>query len=100
MTANTETAILNRLIEPEKADMAPEAARYFLALDFSQGDVDRMNKLAGKARKGTLSADEQSTMDNYQHVGHLLTFLQAKARTSLKRCGKVSDTQPRRGERP
>ena len=36
--ANTETAILSRLIEPEGAGLAPEAARYILTLEFKDSD--------------------------------------------------------------
>lgn len=90
ITANTETAILKRLIEPEEADLVPEAARYILALDFNQADVDRMNELAAKAREGSLSSEERLEVENYEHVGHLLAFLQAKARISLKGRGLSS----------
>ena len=84
---NSETAILDRLILPERAELPAEAARYLLALDFDQADRERMNALAAKAREGALSPDEASEIDSYRHVGHLVALLQSKARRSLQRSG-------------
>ena len=86
-SSNTETAILERLIAPEGDDLAAEAARYLLAIDFGQPDRERMNKLAATAREGALTSDEATEVDNYRHVSHLLALLQSKARKSLKRAG-------------
>lgn len=36
LTANSEAAILARLIEPEKDDLAPEAAQYLLRIDYRE----------------------------------------------------------------
>jgi hypothetical protein len=83
--SNSETAILDRLILPERAELPAEAARYLLALDFDEADRDRMNALAAKAREGNLSPDEANEIDSYRHVGHLVALLQSKARRSLQR---------------
>jgi hypothetical protein len=82
---NSEAAILDRLILPERAELPTEAARFLLALDFDQADRERMNTLAAKAREGVLSSDEASEIDSYRHVGHLVALLQSKARRSLQR---------------
>jgi uncharacterized protein YnzC (UPF0291/DUF896 family) len=82
--SNTETAILSRLIESARGELAPEAARYILSLEFKQSDVRRMNELAEKARDGALSPAETGEVENYRHVGHLLALLRSKARASLK----------------
>jgi hypothetical protein len=87
MTANTETAILSRLIDPDKTNLSPEAARYILSMDFRSDDRRKMQELSEKAQKGTLDADEQAELDNYVRVGHLLALMQSKARKSLKRAG-------------
>lgn len=87
MTANTETAILGRMIEPDKALLSPDAARYILGLDFDESDRGRMNALSEKARDGALSVDERDELENYVRVGHLLALMQSKARNSLKRSG-------------
>ena len=86
-SSNTETAILERLIAPERDDLAAEAARYLLAIDFGQTDRERMNELAATARERALTSDEAAEVDNYRHVSHLLALLQSKARKSLKRAG-------------
>jgi hypothetical protein len=87
MVANTEPAILSRVIEPERADLAPELARYVLQLDFRPADHERMEELAARATAGSLTADEQVEVENYRHVGHLLALMQSKARLSLKKAG-------------
>ncbi|HLI83708.1 MAG TPA: hypothetical protein VKV17_07295 [Bryobacteraceae bacterium] len=82
--ANTETAILSRLIDPERSGLAPEAARYILTLEFKDSDQHRMNELAEKAQEGALSPGEERELENYRHVGHLLALLRSKARVSLR----------------
>ena len=82
-SANTETAILSRLIDAERSGLAPEAARYILTLEFKDTDKERMNELAEKVREGTLSSGEERELENYRHVGHLLALLRSKARISL-----------------
>jgi len=57
-SANTETAILSRLIDPDQSGLAPEAAHYILTLEFKDADKERMNELAEKARAGALSSGE------------------------------------------
>ena len=84
---NTETAILDRLITPDRENLPPEAARYLIGIDFGPKDRERMNELAAKAREGTLGGEEEAELQNYRHVSHLLALLQSKARTSLKRAG-------------
>ena len=88
MTDTSEAAIFSRVFEPERPTLSPEAARSLLALDFSQADRKRMNALSAKARKGTLTAQEERALDNYINVNHLLTIIQSKARRSLGRNGR------------
>lgn len=84
MTTNTETAILDRVIEPGSGELSPDAARYLLSLDFKEDDHRRMHELAQKAQAGTLSEDERQELQNYVDVGHLVALLQSKARVSLR----------------
>jgi hypothetical protein len=83
-SATSEAAILTRVIEPDKPTFSPESARDILALDFSPDDKERMHQLSVKAQDGTLTADEEDAITNYERVGHLLNILQSKARRSLK----------------
>ena len=85
MTANTQIAILRRMLDPDNGGLSPEAARFFLHLDFPQKDHDRMAELAAKAGTGKLSLDEQEELKEYGRVGDLLAILQPKARKSLQK---------------
>lgn len=89
---NSETAILSRLIGPERAVLSPDAARYLLGLEFQESDLQRMNDLAEKARDGALSLAEEREIESYRHVGHLLALLRSKARVSLSQ--QISPREP------
>lgn len=82
---NSEAAILSRVIRPNKGSWSREAAESILEFDFPAADIRRMNALAAKARRGTLSTADQVELENYQDVGRLMELLQSKARLSLKR---------------
>jgi hypothetical protein len=85
---NTGVAILSRVLKPDKGGLSAEAARAFLSLRFAKADERRMNRLAAKARQGTLSAEERFEADQYNLVSHVLAFLQAKARLALRGNGE------------
>jgi uncharacterized protein YnzC (UPF0291/DUF896 family) len=84
MMANSQAAILERIIEPEGNGLTPELARHILTLDFKPFDHDRMAELSAKAQEGALTQDEQEELNNYVHLSHFLALLQSKARLSLK----------------
>ena len=88
--ADSDVAILNRLIEPEVENLPPEVARYLLSLDFCRGDRDRIQELAAKAREGTLTPAEQHEAESYERIGHLLALLRSKARKSLNTASSES----------
>jgi hypothetical protein len=67
-----------------QGNLSPAAARALLKVRFSQRDVDRMNELAQKARAGTLTAEEQADLENYERIGCLLDMLHSQARRRLK----------------
>ncbi|HEY8749683.1 MAG TPA: hypothetical protein VIM11_16990 [Tepidisphaeraceae bacterium] len=83
MTANTEAAIWERLIEADRPDLVSEAAQFLLRLDFREADHERMAELSEKSNDGTLSDDERTELQNYVHVGNFLALMQSKARRSL-----------------
>lgn len=85
MPANSEGAIWMRLIQPERDDLSPDAARSILKIRFTDQDKARMHELAVKAQDGTLTESEQAEIDNYCRVGRLLDLMHSKARHSLKR---------------
>jgi hypothetical protein len=81
--ATSETAIFERIVLPREPLLSPDAARSILALDFDPEDRKRLEELAEKARQGTLSHEESQEIDHYERVGHYLSILHAKARSSL-----------------
>ena len=88
MSANrlesSETAIMSRVVQPKKPNFPAAAARAILEWDFSSADKKRMHELSAKAQEGNLTDAEQSELDNFERVGHLLNLMQSKARLSLK----------------
>ena len=80
----SEAVLWGRLLDPVGANLSPEVARYILNLRFPQSDIDRMHKLAEKARAGTLTLEEHIEMDNYERVGQVLSLMKSKARQFLK----------------
>jgi hypothetical protein len=80
---NTESTILARLIQ-SRTEMDSRVARYLLSLTFEPEDVDRMNVLAARSRDGEISAEEETELDSYLHVGNLLTIVRSKAGVYLK----------------
>ena len=83
VNANTEAAILRRLIQA-RDNMSRDVAEYLLSIDFDADDTERMNVLAERAREGNLTSQEAAELDSYLHVGSLLSILQSKARRLLK----------------
>ena len=80
-----DTAILSRLFDVAPQELSGDLARFLLTVKFDESDRTRMQELAGKAREGELSEDEQTEIDSYERVGHVLNILQAKARVRLQR---------------
>ncbi|REK05426.1 MAG: hypothetical protein DWQ37_23175 [Planctomycetota bacterium] len=83
--SSSEMAIFERLVWPSEPPLSEEAARSLLAVEFGSTDAERMHVLAEKARRGTLTPEEQREADNYERVGHYLAILQSKARIALGR---------------
>ena len=86
-----EADILSRVIAPKKQDFPPAMADLILGFNFPQEDLDRMDELAQKAREGTLTGEEEAEINAYERVGHFLSLLQSKARTSLNREQSTSE---------
>jgi hypothetical protein len=80
-----DTAILTRVIAPDETLLSKTLAEEILRWDFTSDDGRRMAELSAKARAGSLSADEETEIDSYVRVGHIVNLLQAKARLMLKR---------------
>ena len=77
--------MMARIVQPEKGDLPLGVARTFLKYGFNQEDQDRMHALLEKSRAGTLTAEENDEMDDYERVAHLLGMLHSNARKALKK---------------
>jgi copper oxidase (laccase) domain-containing protein len=82
--AAAEAAILSRLVKPNRADFAPEAAEALLKLDFEQTDRDRMHELAVKNQDGSITKAEEEELHSYRRIGYFVDLIRSKARISLK----------------
>lgn len=79
-----ETEILSRVIAPRDGKLTVEVANSLLSLRFSDCDIDRMNELAEKNRRGEVSSEEREELESYSRVGSFLNLLQSKARQSIR----------------
>jgi hypothetical protein len=85
MLLNTEADILERIIQPDSADLSPDVASAILSWRFTDADRQRMTELSEKAAEGTLDSDQRRELDSYLLMGHLLAIAHSKARRSLHR---------------
>jgi hypothetical protein len=83
MTASQVT-LFARLWDSPKAKLTPTVARHILRLGFTDEDKARMHELLERNRSGGITPQEIEELDNYSHVGNLLSILQVKARRALK----------------
>ena len=79
-----ESAIWARVIQPERGDLPPEAARFFLNLAFKQDDLDRIDELSVKNQAGELSDAETEELRDYLQVGLEIDLLRSKARLAIQ----------------
>ena len=77
------TTLLDRVIEPFADCLTPDAARKIVSVRADPELQSRVDTLADKANEGLLSDDERGEYDRYLAWFHLVTMLQAKARTVL-----------------
>lgn len=80
---DTEKSTWERVMHFEK-DPSPAAARALLKLRFSPHDRQRMRTLSAKARAGSLTDQEKTEIDKYEHLGCVLDILHSNARRVLK----------------
>jgi hypothetical protein len=89
MATITESEILADVIAPDNGDLTPEVAQSVLRWRFTEGAVARMNDLADRNSKGTITLEERQDLEKYLRVGSLINILQAKARLSLNSAGQA-----------
>ena len=86
-TPITEADILTRVVAPDQPGLPSESARAILDLHFDQFALQRMEVLAEKNNRGTITVAEREEMEKYLRVGNFLDLMQAKARLSLRTTG-------------
>jgi len=84
MAATSEAAILSRVIDPDEPQLPAGMARLILCWEFPDADRRRMRELLEKAKASKLTRRERAEAENYERVGHFLSILKSKARTSLR----------------
>jgi hypothetical protein len=82
-TLDTESEILEQVIEAGAAEMSPEAAQALLRFRFNAAAIARMNQLAEKNRQGAIAPSERTLLERYLRVGNFLDLVHAKARCAL-----------------
>lgn len=87
VVSNTEAVILSRIIQSRERELTPAVARYLLSMEFTAGDLSRINELSAKARDGELTDPERAELDSYLHIGSFLAVMKSKARRLLRESG-------------
>ncbi|MEQ8786294.1 MAG: hypothetical protein RIC55_08340 [Pirellulaceae bacterium] len=80
----TESDILADVIAPDHGDLSADIAQFVLGWKFTDRAVARMNDLAQRNSKGTITGEERVELEKYLRVGSLINLVQAKARLSLE----------------
>ena len=89
LSSASATAIWERVIHPERGDLPPEAARFFLGLTFEPADLEQMHALAEKGQAGTLTVEEADALRNFRQIGLQLDLLRSKARLAMGRASSA-----------
>jgi hypothetical protein len=87
---DAESAILERAITADNQAWSPEASRAILDFKLADADLRHADELAAKARAGSLTANEQESLDHYIRIGRLVEFMKARALLSLKASGSAA----------
>jgi predicted transcriptional regulator len=80
---NTETAVLDRFLEPVRQCLTPALARQLVDFRVDRQIQARVDELADKCNKGALSPPEQAEYEAIVEEADLIALLQAKARAFL-----------------
>lgn len=82
-TKTSATALLGRIIAPIGRCLTPAAAKKILSLRPDAPASRRLEALATKCDRGTLTPEERAEYHLFVEVGDLVALLQAKARRYL-----------------
>ena len=76
--------LLTEIVEPGGSIQSPQVARELLALHLKEEAKDRIRELLQKKNAGTMTAAEQTTLEEYLVTGEFLDLLHARARRTLR----------------
>ncbi len=79
----TESEILDQVLELDTTGMSPEVAQALLRVRLSPVAIARLNELAETNRKGTIAPSERALLERYLRVGNFLNLVHAKVRCAL-----------------
>lgn len=82
-TKTTATTLLGRVMAPIGRCLTPASAKEILSLRADKAAARRLEALAAKCDRGTLTAEERAEYRLFVEVGDLVALLQAKARRYL-----------------
>lgn len=80
---NTETAVLDRFLEPVRQCLTPALARQLVDFRIDHQNQVRVDELARKCNEGAISPAEQAEYEAIVEEADLVALLQAKARAFL-----------------
>ena len=76
--------IWTSIVVPDEANLAPEVAKYFLSIGFTDSEKARYQSLAEREQVG-LTPEERAELEALVQASTILMLLQSKARLSLMR---------------
>lgn len=79
----TEAAIFGRVVDGS-GELSRELAEHVLTLSISSDDQDRVGELLRRNAEGGLSDAEKQELENFNHIGDLVSLWQSRARLALK----------------
>ena len=82
---STATIHLDRLLEPLAGCLSPDVAAKVANLRADEAMQARIDYLADHANEGLLTDEEEEEYVGYLHAIDVITVLQAKARSQLRR---------------
>ena len=80
-----DSSVIDELMNPVGECLTPEVAERIVALRADTKLQSRVDELADKANRGTISASEKSVYEQYVRFSQFVTLLQLKARDVLDR---------------
>jgi hypothetical protein len=83
MVSASDTAVLDKILEPLASAMTPEVAQCLVGLRAYAETQALIDNLGDKANEGTLTEAERRQYETYVRAGTLVSILQAKARKLL-----------------